>query len=300
MIAVLLCSLHVSSVTVAQSSARWFQIEVSIFTNENPADRESEYWTPGSTPLSFPRTLQRLQNLLDLLVIDELLIRDTFVPGQALQEPVLPPPVQTVDAAIRATGPYPAVTEHSFRFYDFARDPFILLPVASSNFQQTNRAIERAPEHRMLYHALWRQPGLSTADAIPILVSGGEEYGGTAELQGSLTLRMNANSDRIVLDADLWLTEFSIVADDNMNWELPAVPTRLREPYAPSVSESALDYRIRRIYQLTQSREMRSAEFHYLDHPAFGLVITVEPYEVPAYAEPTSAELETVDSLLTQ
>ena len=33
---------------------------------------------------------------------------------------------------------------------------------------------------------------------------------------------------------------------------------------------------------MDQSREMRSNEFHYLDHPALGIVIQVEPYELPA------------------
>ncbi len=40
-------------------------------------------------------------------------------------------------------------------------------------------------------------------------------------------------------------------------------------------------YAPRIIYQLQQSREMRSDEFHYVDHPALGLIVTVLPYEVP-------------------
>ena len=32
---------------------------------------------------------------------------------------------------------------------------------------------------------------------------------------------------------------------------------------------------------MQQTRDMRSREFHYLDHPALGLVILVEPYEIP-------------------
>jgi hypothetical protein len=31
---------------------------------------------------------------------------------------------------------------------------------------------------------------------------------------------------------------------------------------------------------------MRSNEFHYMDHPALGIVVQVEPYEVPDLPEP--------------
>jgi len=32
---------------------------------------------------------------------------------------------------------------------------------------------------------------------------------------------------------------------------------------------------------MIQSRDMRSNEFHYLDHPAVGIVVLVKPYTPP-------------------
>jgi len=53
-----------------------------------------------------------------------------------------------------------------------------------------------------------------------------------------------------------------------------------------TVNESAA-FTPRIVYHLHQSREMRSNEFHYVDHPALGLVVTVFPYEVPPLPEST-------------
>jgi hypothetical protein len=37
-------------------------------------------------------------------------------------------------------------------------------------------------------------------------------------------------------------------------------------------------------YPFEQRRRMRSGELHYLDHPALGILVLVEPRELPAEA----------------
>ena len=54
LLTVLLSGMLASTMVLAQSSERWFQIEVSIFTNEDPVDRESEYWRPDPAPVGYP------------------------------------------------------------------------------------------------------------------------------------------------------------------------------------------------------------------------------------------------------
>jgi len=262
----------------AQGAERWFQVEVSIFSNENEADRLAETWTPSVTPLRYPGTMTRLKDLMDLLVIDDLLITDTSATAVETQDDT---DIVSLEDMIRATGPKPPGPASDFKFFDFARDAFVQLPPSESNFQQTNRAIERAAEHRLLYHAVWRQPVKGAAEATPLYIKGGLRYGNANELQGDITIRFNPNADRVVIDADLWLAEFSIVPDGSANWSLPNVPARVRRNFEQQQNNDGLDYHIRRIYRLHESRDMRSTEFHYLDHPALGLVILVEPYEVP-------------------
>jgi len=219
--------------------------------------------------------------------------------------------------AIGKVGPFAARAGAAFKFLNLERDEYLRLPASLSDFAQTNRALSRSPEHRLLFHGVWRQPVLFENEAKAILIEGAERYGNQSELQGSLTIRFNQNSDRVVLDADIWLTEF--VIDDPRNslettmqaaaepkqatelsatpmsaapvqWQLPDLPTTIADgPLQTLRNRLQTDksqYRVQNVFQMLQSRAMRSNEFHYMDHPALGIVVQVEPYEVPALPEP--------------
>jgi len=270
----------------ATAQERWFQIEVSVFSNESLADRAEEMWLPERQELVFPARMQRLQTLFDLLFVDSLL-PEIDVADLLTAEPS---PEQLLAEQIAAVGPPPQTSGTGFRFIDFARDSFLQLPNTESDFQQTNRALERSADHRLLFHGLWRQPVENTPGATPIYVSGGQNYGEQPELQGSITIRFNDNRDRVVIDADLWLTEFSTLPLENVEWRLPDVPAGFRSALS-SIDDGTNNetWHPVQVYHMQQSREMRSNEFHYVDHPALGLVITVFPYEVPPLIQPDPA-----------
>ena len=285
----LLASLCLGSASLAQDGSRWFQIEVSIFSNESPADRLEERWQADRTLLAYPENLRQLDQLSDLLLLEELKLEELKLPADASPlEEVLAPvaeisPQQIAREHILAMGPKPlrrTQADTPFRFYDLTRDAYLNLPASASDFQQTNQALRRSADHRLLFHGLWRQPVLAQADASPIVISGGLQYGQQHELQGSITIRFNDNADRVVIDANLWLAEFRLVAAADDDWKLPPLPTGIQIDSAPA-DDAAMEYQLTRVFQFKQSRDMRSREFHYLDHPAMGLVILVEPYEVP-------------------
>jgi len=286
-----LASLCLGSASLAQDGARWFQIEVSIFSNESPADRLEERWQADRTLLAYPENLRRLDQLSDLLLLEELKLPVDDSSVEDVVAPVAEPNLQQITRElILAMGPKPlrlAQADKPFRFYDLARDAYLNLPPSASDFQQTNQALRRSADHRLLFHGLWRQPVLAPADASPIYISGGLQYGGQHELQGSITIRFNDNADRVVIDADLWLAEFRLVPTADNDWKLPPLPTgsRIQIDSLPADGPT-LDYTVTRVFQFKQSRDMRSREFHYLDHPAMGLVILVEPYELPPMAPP--------------
>lgn len=292
MLALLLC---VPTSAQGQTSQRWFQIEVSIFSNESIADRDEESWQAERTELSYPNPLRRLDQLSDLLITDQMLadaIAASSAQGSivAIEEAPFPIDEEALAALERterlaeilATGPQPARPEGDFKFFDFSRDPYVQLSPQDSDFQQTNRALERSSEHRLLFHGLWRESVADPRDAIPIYVKGGLLVDDQHELQGTITLRFNENRDRIVIDSNLWLTEYSASADLESEWQLPAVPEAMKTGL-DSISRDgqSLQYGINRVFHMQQSREMRSTEFHYIDHPAMGIVILVEPYEPP-------------------
>lgn len=317
--------------TSLSAQESWYKIELSIFSNEVLLDREQEQWQADRNVLDYPSEVTRLKVLGDVLLIDSLLAEQpelaTELANTDAQMDELALLTQNTESgasslklaseqelhadAIRKVGPFPPKTGAPFKFLDFERDGYLRLPASLSDFAQTNRALRRSPEHRLLFHAVWRQAVLFEDEARAILIEGGERYGSQPELQGNLTIRFNENSDRVVLDADIWLTEFII--DDGrdvfetdfsaaggdeeatelsasvLTWQLPELPATIADSPLQTLQNLAQTdnsmYRIQNVFHMLQSRAMRSNEFHYMDHPALGIVVQVEPYEVPALPE---------------
>jgi len=265
---------------------RWFQIEISIFTNEMTELQGQERFTPDRLSLDYPARLQALTSYADLLAIRELEARlsgalplepDSLDASNILSNP--DPDLQR----LMTTGPSARQPLLDFRLPDPARDAFLLLPPDLSDFLQTNRALERSGQNRLLFHGNWRQPVLRTAQSSALIIEGGQQFAGEHELQGNLTIRFNDSQDRVVIDTDLWLIEFATQKSNDLDWpELPQ--PRLRGAATDAeleAQDNGESFVINRIVQFNQSRDMRSNEFHYLDHPLLGIVISVKPYDLP-------------------
>ena len=219
-----LFSFLISGYSFAQE--RWFQIELSIFSNENIEDRNAESWLPSDYELNYPKNMRKLSLLSDLFLSDHNLDDRLSVTGSASQE--------EIDAMIRNDQlknirPRIKSTESNFKLFDFSRDDFTQLSPVDSDFQQTNRTLERSSDHRLLYHGLWRQAVRRSSNAVPIYIEGGLRYGDNHELQGSVTIRFNENEDRVVVDTHIWLIEYSIVKDSSSEWKLPQIPEFIRK-----------------------------------------------------------------------
>ena len=65
--------LSISASALGQTSQRWFQIEVSIFSNESITDRDEELWEAEPNELNYPNPLRRLGLLSDLLISDQMI-----------------------------------------------------------------------------------------------------------------------------------------------------------------------------------------------------------------------------------
>lgn len=272
--------LSISTSAQGQTSQRWFQIEVSIFSNDSFVDRDEESWQAERNELSYPNPLRRLDQLSDLLISDQMIADAIAESSELNSDPLVVienAPIELDEEAlaaierterlaqILATGPQPARPEGEFKFFDFSRDPHLQLSPEDSDFQQTNRALERSSEYRLLFHGLWRESVADPRDAIPLYVQGGLRYDDQHELQGAITLRFNDNRDRIVIDSNLWLTEYSASADLESEWQLPAIPEAMKTDLdSLTRDEQSLQYGINRVFHMQQSREMRSTEFHYI------------------------------------
>ena len=271
----LICTL--ANPTQAQGFERWFQIELTIFSNESSPDRERENWQPGAQELAWPENMVRLIHPVELLVLESFTTETENGANDAGSNTDSDTAANPDLSRLRNTGPFPLREAGGFRLPDLQREAFIALPASLSDFRQTNQALERSPQYRILYHGLWRQPVGDVGTARPILVAGGGDFPPHRELQGSVALEFNANRDRVVLFAELWFTEFGgDGGDGDLAWKLPGLPEEL------TGNDTLADApAIRRIYTLRQQRELRSGEFHYLDHPAFGIVAQIRPWDVP-------------------
>jgi len=258
---------------------RWFQIEVTIFSNEASIGSLEEEWEPKKTELDYPANIRRINLLSDLFLTEPIVTTIESLANQSSQQEI---EENNRERILEITNPKIMTNQTTFKLFDFERGSYLQLSPAESDFQQTNRALQRSNDYRLLYHGLWRQPVTQESRAIAVLIEGGLTYGNRHELQGSLMIRFNENEDRVVIDANVWLTEFSITQDTEENWFLPEIPEHLNGNN--SRPRNTLDYFPQKIYHMNQTRDMRSMEFHYLDHPRLGLIVLVKPYDVPPIA----------------
>ena len=266
--------------SVASQSAgqdRWFQIEASIFTNESRAGRDAETWHLKTPELKFPKKIKRLEEIQDSLLIEAFLT----LKRDSNSDTALPDEESMRRQRRMSIGPDLEATPGGFRLFDLKKDEYINLPASLSDFSQTNRVLEQSPDHHILFHGHWRQRVVSSEEATSIYIQGSHDIDPSQELIGSLTIRFNAQEDRVVVDANLWLIEATNVSGHRNEWVLPTPPkTLLGSTDAGKQMTERFDGMFR-IYPMRQSREMRSNEFHYLDHPALGLIISVRPYSPP-------------------
>ena len=115
------------------------------------------------------------------------------------------------------------------------------------------RRMRRSGAYDVLRHGRWQQPTVTPGSAVPLLVQlGPRRPDGLFEVEGTLRV---SRARYIRVDAELWLHG--------------AYASR-----SPNGTEGG--YAV-----LSETRRMRARKVHYLDHPMLGLVIRVEPLEMP-------------------
>jgi len=270
-----------------QTEERWYQIEVTVFAHDN-AMQSREIWPMELLQLPVARstrpldTLMSVYDLPDWSVLDAALTGTPVVEGIALTQAVAA--AQPIDD--RSTGA-PVLRSSTFRLPDPQRDAFLALPSSDQQFQDTNRALAGTGRYRVMYHSAWRQPMRGSSQSIPVWVEGGNRFGQRHELEGSLNFRFNPGQDRVVLDVRLWLTQFSVMPPaDSVEIRLPDLPEAVIRQRKPEGMPDEQQWHSTPVIPVLNTRELRSNEFHYLDHPAVGVIVQVQPYTVPPLPEP--------------
>lgn len=281
----LLCALAPAAISQEpeQEEASWFQVEMIVFSRENAGDGP-EQW-PRNIQLRYPFNWVELKD----------------PPGDQRQQQ----PEEELPSWDRGL----ARLEQAKK----ADNTLYRLPEEQRSMDRYANAMARSGEYRVLFHEAWRQAMVEQDNSPAILVTGGEAFDAHYELEGSVTLSV---SRYLHLHTRLWLTRFEPnFGQPPGAW--PELPRRPNQPLpegttpAPSPSptpswsgtewdqgwgsgnawDSSLnttssqpdflgeDYLPSRIVTMTQQRRMRSEELHYIDHPLFGLLIKIIPYE---------------------
>lgn len=260
----------------AQDGNRWYQIEVTVFAHEN-SNTQQEQWPTDDLALNYPKRTRELDSLLQHLTLEAW----TAPPSSSTAS-------TDADASTAATAEIPlsagpeALRSSDYRLPDAERDAFVALPASEHDFTQTNRALNQSPDYRILLHQAWRQPVLRAYGATPIAIVGGRQFDDEHELEGTLTIRFNQSRDRVLLDTDLRLTRFSTRPPDTAQASTARTSTARTSTDSADPDQQQPQFFATRVFPMRDSRAMRSNEFHYLDHPAMGILVQVFPYEPPA------------------
>lgn len=266
---------------------RWFQVELIAFARQVPD--QQEHWVKDVKP-AYPLNWVELK---DASATPETYSNNstTIQSETGQQDSTLNRGLQSDETSV-----------------DIDRTPFVLLPNDNHKLANHARALARDSRYRVLFHQAWRQPVKPLKNAPAILIFGGNNFGEHRELEGSITLSL---ARLLQINTRLWLTQFEInYGQTPSNWPpLPAQPQQLKqallaqvrnaddltlipdqplswtlpaEPLADITTEANAPYLPQRIVLMNEERQMRSSEIHYIDHPLFGLIIQITPYDVPA------------------
>jgi hypothetical protein len=279
---VLLTGGQAAAQSISFDGNRWYEIEVSIFSNESPLPH-NEMLIPDKTELSYPEPIRNLVPASQMYRFDF----DTRNETPDLQINTLIPIEDLIEESAYI-GPQFESADTNFRLTDFTRDPFIALGNEHAQFQDSNNDLIESADYRLLFHSVWRQPVMDRIQSEAIFIAGGERFGEHHELEGNLRFSFNRNGDRVDVEARLWLVEFSSEeTPGSVLWQLPVLPESI--PGNTDTESMTLEFPVNYLSFMNEERAMISNELHYLDNPDFGLLVQIRPYQLP---EPVSFSFE--------
>ena len=295
---ILSLNLHAAEeIETGETSPSWYEIELVIFSRVNPDPSHNEYWNQY-LKLSFPSKLGVLDTNFNP---SEL----RYVEVEEKEEEK--PNANKENAASKKLVPvYP---------------PYTNLEIKSTRLLYAENRLKQNGQFKILSHTRWVQPLTEKESSIPLLFQAGNIYNDLYELEGTILVSV---SRYIHIDSNLWLSSFTenqtlldtwwLEPDndndnDNDN-EQTLVPAFNQSQFTKSnqcsknfnlintqnikedaKQEQSIDYIITQIAQMKQSRRMRSNEVHYLDHPLFGIIVTVRPYSLPVESIPDDSPI---------
>ncbi len=312
MLLALLVSTPASAQNEAREDERWFQTEIIVFEiREKNATDSQEIWPddPGLpdyegsielTPMADPAiTVERARAAGGRDVI-------TPPPPEAeLNEPHLSEPAIVTNEAVSTTVPPQVAREQ----------PFQQLPDEALTLTEIAEKLRDSQDYVPILHIAWRQPVAAKDKARAIYISSQQDEN-TPELSTIHELISPPSDNETALPFVVAQNEtgenpseralntidgiFKLHLGRYLHVEADLLYRSQTEPQENNTFFMTLDEseQPQTLFRMHQKRRMRSGELHYFDHPMFGLLVKIIPYELPKPAVETE-EAEAADPPLT-
>ncbi len=205
-----------------------------------------------------------------------------------------------------------------------AESGFTPLTAQQLKLQDVVDRIVKSSRYQLLTHIGWRQPGLDEDSVIPVWIKGGTVFDSRfASIDHMITLKQDvpdqtepqARKNAIQKTRSLaglyeleGLVTITLSRYLHTKVELvlrkPAEKAHLLQQVEELPEPEQQDFfdmetELLQNYGLTEQRRMRSRRLHYLDHPEFGMLVLITPYEAPEQQDPEPEQTITPESSTT-
>ena len=236
-LAALMCAiLSVAPIAYAQpqetDAARWYRVELMIFSRPNEATSQAEIWELEPN-LAYPNSFRYLidaatvaanleanpgESTVDPLGVQTILLPADIPPEE--QTPDIPAleDANALDPNSHAAELDPADLEGE-ELGPLTPTPFIILPSGELEFRGKSAYMQRTGRFRTLFHRSWLQPMASADETLPIIIDRSGDIQDWPLLQGSVKLYV---SRYLHLETNLWLNTQGQYFTEN--WRIPAPP----------------------------------------------------------------------------
>lgn len=254
----------------------WYQIELVIFENTDSGLDSNEVWPqdPG---------LPMADNAIEFIIQPPPAKPATSATAQAIAQ----------DQTLTHLGL--AATSPAGNLVDDRPTPFALLETAQLSLIETVSKMQATHHYKPLIHIAWRQPVQARDTAKPIHINT-KELVTRQRLAASPVIAGDVTTDNLSIDDQVAINGADDIATEVIDNLAQGFITVVRERYLhlyvdllyqqatteqPLFSFFGMGTAVNEInqYRMQQKRRLRSGELHYFDHPKFGVLAKISPFD---------------------
>ena len=254
----------------------WYQIEIIVFENMDQAGLSTEAWPLNPGQPDFDNLIELMPPQIAGMKDSGMINLDNSISGG--------PGIGAVSGSTAINQKIPAMGPDM-------PEPYQLLPDAELNLRSQEIKLSSSERYYPLLHVAWRQPVLSEEEAKEVHIYSHMDEVQTDDLQASSdSLAIPPSSESFmyqiatdnepplrVIDGTVTVTLGKYLhLDTDLLYRIQAEDTNEFSIFGFRSRDETPD-----VFRMHESRRMRSGELHYFDHPLFGMLALITPYQLP-------------------